>query len=224
MIEHLTAPPSDEPVTLDEAKTQLSVEFADDDAFITSLIKAAREHAEGHCNRGFGTQKWEAVLDAFPYRGHHLYREHYCFPPYSGFRFGLPCRACHLHIELPHGNLAVAALDPSPTVESIKYVDLDGALQTLAPTEYSVDAVSIPGRVHLAFGKSWPTARRQWDAVKIVYSVGWSVDAIPQSIKQAVLLLVSQMYEFRTPEVEKALFKVQFAYEALLQQHRIIAL
>jgi hypothetical protein len=42
--------PIAEPVTLAEAKTQLRVEFAEDDALISSYITAAREWAEGFLN------------------------------------------------------------------------------------------------------------------------------------------------------------------------------
>ena len=40
-----------EPITLDEAKAHLRVEFADDDAYISALITAAREYAEAFQNR-----------------------------------------------------------------------------------------------------------------------------------------------------------------------------
>lgn len=42
--------PVTEPVTLAEAKTQLRVDFADDDTEITALIKRARWHIENYCN------------------------------------------------------------------------------------------------------------------------------------------------------------------------------
>lgn len=42
--------PIAEPVTLEEAKTQLRVEFSEDDALISSYITAAREWAEGFLN------------------------------------------------------------------------------------------------------------------------------------------------------------------------------
>ena len=43
--------PIAEPVTLEEAKLQLRVEFDEDDALISSYITAAREWAEGFLNR-----------------------------------------------------------------------------------------------------------------------------------------------------------------------------
>lgn len=66
MTYKLITPPSEEPLTLDEAKAHLRVESTDDDALITALIVAAREQAESITARALCTQTWELVLDAFP--------------------------------------------------------------------------------------------------------------------------------------------------------------
>jgi hypothetical protein len=216
LVEHLTEEPESEPVTLAEAKTQLALETAEDDALLALLISAARRHVEDYCNRGIVQQTWEAVLDAFPSCSQPAYQMHTCRRP--GSVTCSTCRACQLWIELPHGHLATLE-DDDPAVESITYVDSSGVTQTLASTEYSIDTVSVPGRVHLAYGKSWPTTRQQWDAVRVTYVVGWAADSVPASIKQAILLLVSQMYEKRTEEVE-----LDMAGRALLSPFRILSL
>lgn len=60
-------PPAEEPVTLDEAKLHLRVTDTAQDALITSLIQAAREHAEtALTHRAFITQQWRLTLDEFP--------------------------------------------------------------------------------------------------------------------------------------------------------------
>jgi hypothetical protein len=220
MVERLTVEPESEPVSLAEVKTQLSLETAEDDAFLEQvLIPAARRHVEAHCNRGIVQQTWEAVLDAFPCASQ--YARHSCFPTFSGQG---ACKVCQLYIELPHGQLATL-VDDDPAVESIKYIDLAGDEQILDTDEYSIDTLSVPGRVHLAYGKSWPQARKQWDAVKITYVVGWEADAVPEPIKQAMLLLISQMYEHRVPEITGTIINaVKFSYEALLSPYRIHSL
>ena len=178
--------PQLEPVTLDEVKTQIRLDHAEDDAFLTRIIKAAREHVESIAWRGIITQTWELVADEFP--------------------------SCE--IELPRGNLV--------SVTSVRYVDGAGVLQTLAGSEYSVDTVSVPGRILPAYGKTWPTSREQWDAVKVEYVVGWAQNAVPESLKQAILLVVSHMYEYRVSEITGTIVsEVRFAVDNLLEPHRL---
>lgn len=62
----LVTPPAVEPLLLPDAKAHLRVDIADDDALITTLIKAAREWCEGYQNRAFITQTWRLHLDAWP--------------------------------------------------------------------------------------------------------------------------------------------------------------
>lgn len=127
---------------------------------------------------------------------------------------GFPCGD---EIPLSKGNLS--------SLVSVTYIDANGAAQTLSFNEILdvvVDAVSEPGRVLLGYGKSWPTTRDQWDAVRIRYVVGWPVADVPVPIKQAILLLVSHLYEQRSPEIVGTIVSpVQFAVEALLGPYRL---
>lgn len=59
-------PPSIEPVSLAQAKTQLRVDHAHEDALIEMLIRAAREQAEHRTGRALITRTVELSLDAFP--------------------------------------------------------------------------------------------------------------------------------------------------------------
>ncbi|QUS39293.1 hypothetical protein RPMA_10930 [Tardiphaga alba] len=65
----LLTPPAQEPLTLDEAKSFIRVEHADDDAVITALIAAARVHVEAMTRRALLAQTWRFVLDAWPRDG-----------------------------------------------------------------------------------------------------------------------------------------------------------
>jgi len=58
--------PTEEPLTLDEAKQHLRVDIEDDDSLILSLIKVAREYAETVTGRKLITQTWKYYLDDWP--------------------------------------------------------------------------------------------------------------------------------------------------------------
>jgi len=64
----LTTPPSDEPVTLAEAKAYLKIDTTDEDALITRLISTARFRTEWHTSRALVTQGWIYHLDTWPCR------------------------------------------------------------------------------------------------------------------------------------------------------------
>jgi uncharacterized phiE125 gp8 family phage protein len=127
---------------------------------------------------------------------------------------GFPCGN---EVELPGGNLGATS--------SVTYVDADGVSQTLATTIYEADTVSVPGRLLLAYGQSWPATRCQWNAVRVRYTVGWAVADVPAPIKQALLLLVAQLYEHRVPEITGTIVSpVRFAVDALLSPYRLVQL
>lgn len=59
-------PPFEEPVTLEEAKAQLRVDFDDEDAMISGYISGARETVEEETGRALITQTLELGLGSFP--------------------------------------------------------------------------------------------------------------------------------------------------------------
>jgi uncharacterized phiE125 gp8 family phage protein len=66
MTAYLLAGPATEPVTLAEAKAYLRVDGSDEDSFISTLITAARLHAESVTGRATISQSWRVVFDAWP--------------------------------------------------------------------------------------------------------------------------------------------------------------
>lgn len=91
---------------------------------------------------------------------------------------------------------------PIISVTSIQYVDTSGDTQTLSSSIYRVDAEGA--RITEAYSQVWPDTRDVTNAVTVTYKAGYDsgnspqdASAIPQAIKQAILLLVGQMYEHR---------------------------
>jgi uncharacterized phiE125 gp8 family phage protein len=62
----LITPPVAEPVSLLEGLIHLRLDSTDEDAYVISLIIAAREYCENYQNRAYITQTWELALPRFP--------------------------------------------------------------------------------------------------------------------------------------------------------------
>jgi uncharacterized phiE125 gp8 family phage protein len=62
----LITAPTEEPITLAQAKLHCRVDVSDDDTLLTLAISAARRAAEQRMTRALITQTWELALDAFP--------------------------------------------------------------------------------------------------------------------------------------------------------------
>jgi uncharacterized phiE125 gp8 family phage protein len=116
---------------------------------------------------------------------------------------------------------------PLQSVSSIKYDDLDGNEQTLDSAVYDVDTGVEPGIVRLAYNQSWPSTRSQANAVRIRFLAGWTtIDLVPKSIRQALLLHISHLYDHPDAVVvEKGRATIQappLAYESLLWGNRVV--
>lgn len=182
-----TVDPVVEPITLDEAKTQLEIDSSWRDVFITALITASRMWCENWTRRSFITQTWTLTLDEFPSVsdvvlpiGSERYLE-----AFSGYRRG------------------IIYLDRAPlqAVQSIKYTDQAGNTGiTLDPSVYQVEAGSgCEARVQPSYAMSWPPTRIQMETVQIIYTAGYG-DAeanVPQPIKQAMLLQLATFFSMR---------------------------
>jgi uncharacterized phiE125 gp8 family phage protein len=126
---------------------------------------------------------------------------------------GFPCGDV---IELPKGDLI--------GIDSVQYRDSNNNVQTLDPAVYEADLKSIPGRMILADSQTWPATRGRWNDVVIQYKVGFGnvAAAVPKPIKQAMQLLIGQLYETRTLEVTGTIIsKVGFAFDALIAPYRL---
>ncbi len=65
----LTSPPAAEPVSLAEAKAHLRVTHGDDDAYIGTLLRTARQSVEAQTGLGLVSQGWSVFLDDWPDNG-----------------------------------------------------------------------------------------------------------------------------------------------------------
>ncbi len=174
----LITPPAGEPVSLQEAKAHLRVDFDDDDGLIQALIAAARQAAETITNRQLMSARWKLVMDSFP------------GPSLMGVPAGQP-------FSLP-GHAILIHKSPVLNVVSINYLDMAGVLQSMTASNYTVDAACEPARITPVFGQIWPIALPQIGAVSVTFDAGYGAAAsVPEGIKSWIKLRVGSLYAHR---------------------------
>jgi len=164
-----TSPPSEEPVTLSEAKAYLRVDDDNDDTLIGNLISAARISCEGYTGRAFVNRGMSAVADQWP--------EPLSCAGTMGFNLPKP---------------------PLSDVNSIEIFDSLHAPVELAADLYFVDTVSIPGQIVLEQSAFAPIAGQIANGIAIHFTAGYgSASDVPAPIRQAVLQMTAYLYDNR---------------------------
>ncbi len=184
-----------EPVTLAEAQAWLRVDSQDDASEISALITTARQIVEDFTGQALLTQTWRLVASEWP----------------SGSFSGV-----ENVIRLPRSPLA--------SVTSVKYYPENGGAQaTFAAANYHVVTVITPGIVVLADNASWPDLAVRPDAVEVNFTAGVATAAeISPGLKHAVLLVLSHLYELRSPvNVGNIVNELPFSLRHLLESHLV---
>lgn len=182
--------------TVEELKRQLHTEGDDgaQDSEFERFGLAAEQAVEGELSAAFLTQTWVLRLDCFP-----------CW-----------------EIKLPR--------PPLQSVTSVQYLDADGATQVLATTEYTVDTPpansdwsATPGRIHLAYGKSWPVTYDVPNAVTVTYIAGKATPtAIPAMVRTAIMMAAGDLHENRERSAVEIVQQLEM-YERLVSNYRCVA-
>ncbi len=92
---------------------------------------------------------------------------------------------------------------PLISVQSVKYYDTDDVEVTFDAANYSIDLIAEVGRLALNFGISWPTVTlRPINGLIIDFTTGYgaTATAVPDSVKNAIYLYCTYMYENREAE------------------------
>jgi uncharacterized phiE125 gp8 family phage protein len=201
----LVTGPDGFPIDLDQAKSHLREDSDDFDDQIDAFIEAATSYADGpggYLGRALIDQTWDLYLDAFP-----------C-TKWEGSR-----RVDTIEIPLP----------PLIEVSGVFYLDGSGAEQTFTASSYTVDTASEPARIVLKSGSSWPTVQAAANAVRVRFRAGYidqtvspAIDAVPGTIKAALLIMVADLfYNRESTVVGESVARIPWSAEALLRRHRI---
>ena len=184
-------PPAVEPVTVSEAKAHLRVDVSDDDAYIATLITAAREWCEQYLDRTLIDTQWTMRLDSFPYE-----------------------------IELPRPPIASAGTatavtltytlgdDSTATLSSTQYrVDRNSTPGVVRQLRAGTWPANLDD--YNAVAVTW------WAGY------GSSGTSVPAAIRHAMLMLVAYWYENRSTVLVGSISKqLEFAVESLLSSQK----
>ncbi len=176
----LITPPGIEPLTLAEAKQHCRIDTTDDDALISLLLTSVRQYAEQKTARSFITQQWKYVIDSFP--GPALQN----YIPW-GVEYSQP------------GNAVLLEKGPIQSIDSITYVDMAGATQTMPSTDYVADLSSTLARITPRFGKIWPITLPQIGSAAITFTAGYGATpgSVPEGIKSWMKVRLAALHENR---------------------------
>ncbi len=92
------------------------------------------------------------------------------------------------------GELARLPVAPVQEIETIKYVDADGAEQALPETIYELRAEGLEAAIVLKAGQRWPTIR---SGSRITVSALVGYEDVPPAIQHAMLLWIANAYATR---------------------------
>jgi uncharacterized phiE125 gp8 family phage protein len=187
----VATPPAVEPVTLAEAKQHCRIDGTADDAYVSSLVVAARQWVEAYMDESLVHQQLVMRLDGFP-----------------------------PEIEMPKPPMATAG---TTTAITLTYtLNENGQTAALSTTAYRVDRDSRPGVLRPLYGGSWPSYLEDYNSVTVSWWAGRGADggSVPQSVRNAILMLVGVWYERRMAADATGSTEVPFGVKALLDSAR----
>lgn len=162
----LVAAPSAKPVSVAEAKAHLRVDHDLDDALIGRAIDAAIGYLDG-----YGGILGRALVAQ-------RWRQFFSFWPASRC---LPLR-----------------LAPVASIVEIRARAADGSESVVDPAGYRLLAGASRPQVLVSLSAVLPALERAPDAVAVTYAAGYgdTAETVPAPIRQAILLMVGDMYRF----------------------------
>lgn len=210
------APPTAEPISLDEARVHLrqkadgvAASVVDDDSWVEAKITAVRQSAEQFLGFPLSDATYVQAYDSFTTSAQ---------PSIASWWGSTTTEASEPYITLPRASGEVVA---------VQYLDASNVLQTLDPAKWEFD--DFGGVVHVA---APPAISTRASAVRVQFKGAYHpADAgasppvlaapVPEDIKHAMLLMLGHFYENRESVVVGAsVEELPMAVEHLLRPHR----
>ncbi len=108
---------------------------------------------------------------------------------------------------------------PVSAITSVKYYDTTNVEQTLATSVYKTFLDREPAEIRLKKSQQWPFLYGEQGVITVRFVAGYgaAATAVPESLKAAMLLLVSDWFENR--DGERPTNTTPRAYDALIQKY-----
>ncbi len=200
------------PVTLSEVKQTLRIDTDnfDQDSELTMMLRSSIKVLEEYTGRSFITKTYELALDRIPYSQEDKLIE--------GFSTGPFMDRTANYITLPKS--------PLVAVTSFKYYDDSDTESTFATSNYYVDNYSDTPKIVLRRSQTFPdvASLRVANAFIITFTAGYGTAPkdVPETIKQAINLYTSHLYENRELYIEQKPIPVPMTLGTLLQPFKVI--
>lgn len=166
----ITGQPSEEPLSLDEAKRHLRVDHEAEDDDITRAIKSARRLAEKETGLRFVTQTFKLTLPHWP-----------CDGPWPGWEnaIGLP-------------------VEPVAEVSEVRYYDFAGTLTVMGAGDWQSWLDHSPPLIAPAPFRWWPVLQPgRLAPVEVDFEAGAAAVEAPDDLVHLLKLVVGYWYEHR---------------------------
>jgi uncharacterized phiE125 gp8 family phage protein len=116
-------------------------------------------------------------------------------------RSGLKCVTQNWSLFLdcwPDDGVISLGMSPVSAVTDVKLYGEDDTPSTVDPAHYFLDVASEPARLALRYGRARPQPGRRLNGVEVRMVVGFgAAAAVPQDLKQAILLTVAHWFDRR---------------------------
>lgn len=119
---------------------------------------------------------------------------------------------------------------PIMSIDTLSYVDGDGASQVVASGDYQWRKDRFGARIRPSTGKTWPSTHKQFDAVTVTFTAGYpgtddtpvSRDNLPTPVLHAMRMLIAHWDANReTTIVGVVAAEVQHGFDSLMNMYRV---
>ncbi len=124
-------------------------------------------------------------------------------------------------ISVPHGRCVQLPRPPLMSVTRMTLIAENDQAVDIPPSDYTVSTKKQPGEIQLIPGKTWTDYLAEFTILGIQFEAGYgdTPDDIPLPIRQAIVLLLTHVFEFREAAEAPA---IPVIVEALLAPYRVV--